>query len=168
MNGGLKITIWGGSSRRIQVNSVSSTAFSAGNNSEVDLSHAGPLDKDGLCTTGTGADFGVWGPEPNPGFTFDGGTLPGQYLPKASFVLDPLRDVDPPDPTNFPTPQSADPSNVPPLLNSANGFPASPQFPCCLYSPGKSPLGRSRDRSTPSISPGIYSIPSHPIHCHTA
>jgi Flp pilus assembly protein TadG len=95
MNGNPYITICGGPDRSIQVNSVSATAeATVGNKVTVDLSHAGPLDTDGKCTTGTGADFGVWGgPSPDPTFTFKGGTKPGKYLPKASPIQDPLKDV---------------------------------------------------------------------------
>lgn len=67
MGGGSTITICGGGNKSLQVNSSSSTAISASNNTMVDLSHAG-TDDTGTCSTGTGGNFGNWGgPSSYPG-----------------------------------------------------------------------------------------------------
>ena len=63
MKGGgstIGLTICGGPSRSIEVNSSSTTSVSADNHATVDLSKAGPLDS-GACDNGTGADFGDFG-----------------------------------------------------------------------------------------------------------
>jgi hypothetical protein len=163
MNGTPNVQICGGPDRSIQVNSGSSTAnASVGAKSTIDLSKAGSLDKKGDCTTGTGADFGVWGgPSPTPPFTFLPGTKPGKYLPKSSPVQDPLKDVVPPDLTKLPT------APTPAALDfNVNGCPASAKKACKLYSPGIYPVGINGDNSTPVFSPGIYYIQSGGITCH--
>ena len=72
------IKICGGPSRSIQVNSTSATAAATGGNSSIDLSHAGPNDTNGNCTTGTGADLGVTGgPSTSPSVSY--GTT-GHYV----------------------------------------------------------------------------------------
>lgn len=58
-NGNPTITICGGPTQSVQVNSSSSTGYDG--RVTIDLSHAGPNDTMGNCTAGTGADFGVFG-----------------------------------------------------------------------------------------------------------
>jgi Flp pilus assembly protein TadG len=89
MNGTTSITICGGPSRSIEVNSSSASAYQGGGT--IDLTHAGAADP-GNCTTGTGADFGVFGGAyKNPGAVSLGST--GHYLSKASPIDDPLASV---------------------------------------------------------------------------
>jgi hypothetical protein len=85
-NGSTSITICGGPSKSIQVNSISTTALNAGG--AIHLEHAGPADT-GTCSTGTGADLGVFGgPTTVPGSVTLGTT--GNYISPASRVRDPL------------------------------------------------------------------------------
>jgi hypothetical protein len=85
-NGNTRITICGGPSRGIQVNSSASNAADIGG--VVDLSHAGPND-DGTCTGGTGADFGTFGgPATMPSGIMLGST--GSYVTPGSLVKDPF------------------------------------------------------------------------------
>lgn len=89
------IQICGGPSRSIQVNSNSGTAANSGGSATVDLSKAGPNDTHGDCTTGTGADLGVWGgPSSLKGVSY--GTT-GRYVYPASWMQDPLQNVSAPD-----------------------------------------------------------------------
>jgi Flp pilus assembly protein TadG len=88
MNGNTSITICGGPTRSIQVNSSSPTAYQGGGT--IDLTHAGLNNPTGDCATLAGADFGVTGGKyTNPGVQL--GT--GQYLSKVSPIDDPLADV---------------------------------------------------------------------------
>ena len=96
MKGGgstIGLTICGGPTRSIQVNSNSTTSVSADNHATVDLSKAGPLDS-GACDNGTGADFGDFGgPAAFPNGTLSLGTKPGVYIQPSSPILDPLHTV---------------------------------------------------------------------------
>lgn len=125
-NGNPGIQICGGPSRSIQVNSRNAASLSMNSNTTVDLSRAGPLDN-GLCATGTGADFGDFGGPHTPPFTFLAGTK-GKYLQPASPIQDPFATV--PEPTQPPAGSKAA------LANGVSGCPASPAKPCMLYSPG--------------------------------
>jgi len=88
------IKICGGPTRSIQVNSSSSTAANSGGSASIDLSKAGPNDTNGTCTTGTGADLGVWGgPSSLSGVSYGSS---GKYVNPASWLQDPLRNVSPP------------------------------------------------------------------------
>jgi Flp pilus assembly protein TadG len=161
MNGTPNIQICGGPSRSIQVNSVSATANAAVGNSTIDLSHAGPLDTNGDCKTGTGADFGVWGgPKTTPPFTFLGGTKPGQYL-HASPVLDPLAGVVAPDPTKLPAATAS--TN----LNAGSGICPTAAGPhgCTVLTPGKYPSGLSLSNTTALLEPGIYYMQTGGFGC---
>ena len=150
LQGTPRITICGGPSRSIQVNSGSTSAVSLGGNASVDLSHAGPLDN-GYCGTGTGADFGNWG---GPSTKPSGITLGvGNYVDPASPIQDPLAGVAPP-----PVPPVARTPTA--LGNGLNGCPASPQKACMLYYPGLYTGGIDGKNSTPVFSPGIYYIQS--------
>jgi hypothetical protein len=163
MNGGINVQICGGPSRSIQVNSNSGTAGSAkGTSGTIDLSHAGPLDTNGTCTTGTGADFGIYGGPAGPAapFTFNPGTKPGKYLQPASPIPDPLASVVPP--------------TVPTVLGSQNQqvvagtgqcpAAASPQN-CTVLTPGHFPNGISLTGTTALVKPGIYYIEGGGFSC---
>ena len=89
MNGSTEIKICGGPGRSIEINSSNSQAYAG--SGTIDLSQAGPADS-GNCTTGTGADFGVFGGQStNPGAVMLGST--GHYLSPASPMQDPLASV---------------------------------------------------------------------------
>ena len=151
-HGNPNITICGGPSRSIQVNSSSSTAVSLKGNVTIDLSKAGILDP-GNCTTGTGADFGVWGgPSVEPGGINTG--LTGHYVQPASPILDPLANVAPPA-----QPGGNAPPKVP-LADGTGGCPPAPQKPCNLYGPGTYASGIDVKNETAVFIPGIYYIMS--------
>jgi hypothetical protein len=151
LSGNPTITICGGPRRSIQVNSGAGTAAAANGNPTVDLSHAGPPDP-GDCSSGTGADFGVWGGPSTPAFVYSGGST-GKYRQPASPVLDPLANVAAP-PIPAAAPATAD------LANSTSGCPANPKKGCKLYSPGLYTGGISVTNETPVFKPGIYYIQS--------
>ena len=157
LSGGPSITICGGPHRSIQVNSGNGGAAAAnGAKATVDLSHAGPPDP-GNCTTGAGADFGVWGGPASAPFTFNGGST-GKYREPASPILDPLANVSPPAvPTTAGT-QSG-------LANGVSGCPANPKKGCVLYSPGLYVGGIDGKNSTPVFMPGIYYIQGGGMTC---
>ena len=145
------ITICGGPSKSIQVDSSDPAAAQAHGNATVNLSHAGPPDP-GNCTSGTGADFGVWGGPSTAPFIYNGGST-GKYLQPASPMQDPLAGVSPPPiPTLAPNPA--------PLGNGVSGCPGSPRKPCMLYSPGLYPNGIDGKQQTVMFEPGIYYIQS--------
>lgn len=150
MSGTPAVTICGGPSRSIQINSSSATAFSTGGSSSIDLSHAGPLDN-GTCGTGTGADFGNWGgPTTSPGALTLG---VGQYVDPASPIQDPLTSVTAPSvPATAPAATS--------LANGVSSCPASPRKGCMLYSPGLYTAGIVAKNETSVFKPGIYYIQS--------
>lgn len=152
------VKICGGPSRSIQVNSTNATAVSTGGNASIDLSHAGPNDTTGNCTTGTGADLGVTGgPTTSPSVSY--GTT-GKYVEPDSWMEDPLAGVNPPDPATLPN------APLPTLMiNGANGCPVSPGKPCYLFSPGKYPSGFDGKNKTPVMKPGIYYIQSGGMDC---
>src|SRR3954453_9118285 len=158
-NGSNTIQICGGPQRSIQVNSTSTTSISiSGASGTVDLSHAGPLDTAGDCTTGTGADFGNAGSQnPYPG-TLLLGTKPGLYISPSSPIQDPLLSV----PAPAQPAAATAPTNIcgPPvggigtrcnaLVLPFRGFPAGlgSNDTCLLYSPGYYPNGISVNGST--------------------
>ena len=151
-NGGVLVTICGGPSKSVQINSNNLTAtINKGTSGTVNLSHAGPPDP-GNCTTGTGADFGVWGGPSSPSFTYLGGST-GRYLQPASPMNDPLAGVAPP-----PVPTTL--GTTSPLGNGVNGCPASPTKACVLYTPGLYPNGIDGKLQTVIFEPGIYYIQS--------
>lgn len=162
MNGNPTVQICGGPPKSIQVNSTDAAAAGAagaGTAATLDLRRAGPND-DGKCNTGTGADIGVYGGPATSPFTFLGGTKPGKYLQPASPILDPLRNVTPPNPATLPTPPAHS------LLgNGVSGCPASTLKACQLYSPGLYPTGINGDNSTPIFKPGIYYIQNGGMIC---
>src|ERR1700722_12306084 len=146
MNGTTSIQICGGPSRSIQVNSSNSQAFTGGGT--IDLSHAGPLDP-GNSTTGTGADFGVFGGNStNPG-SVQLGTLPGKYLSPASPILDPLAFV------TAPTAPAAAPA-AKAIHSPTDGCTSS----CIEYSPGlySGGNGLTPGNNTVIFKPGLYYV----------
>jgi hypothetical protein len=166
MNGNQNVTICGGPSRSIQVNSNAGTAnyvSGGGGSNTVDLSHAGPAD-DGHCTTGTGADFGTRGGPTStyPPLSGNLGTT-GHYVQPDLLMQDPLKNVPyPPLPTNVP-PMGTHPA----LADGVGGCPlgSSPNSPCELYYPGV----YTGDATHPAIDgqgktivlmPGIYYLQS--------
>ena len=67
LQGTPNITICGGPTKSIQVNSGNTTEAShIQGSANIDLSHAGPKDTLGDCTLGTGADVGVFGQPSTP------------------------------------------------------------------------------------------------------
>jgi hypothetical protein len=165
MNGNPNVQICGGPSRSIQVNSVNAGSnYAVGTNAIIDLSHAGPLDTAGKCTTGTGADFGYWGgPTSAPPFTFLPGTKPGKYV-HDSPIHDPLQDVPAP-----PVPPTAKPqsSTIPagtsqfgqlcPLSAGSHG--------CTILYPGLYTADPGLKNTTALMQPGIYYIQNGGFSC---
>lgn len=145
MNGSTSITICGGPSRSIQINSKNAAAYGGGGT--VDLSHAGPADP-GNCTTGTGADFGVFGgASSNPGSVSLGTT--GHYLSPVSPIQDPLAGVS----------QPSDPGGSQPATTLiANGVDGCTNGGgCTLYSPGKY-ASLKPGKTTVIFKPGLYYV----------
>ncbi|MFN7998324.1 MAG: Tad domain-containing protein [Bryobacteraceae bacterium] len=132
MGGNDTIQITGGPSRSIQVNSNSATAFGwNGNSFTIDLHAAGP--------SGTGADFGVYGAESQPGQgTWNLGT--GRWLEPAAPIQDPFANVQAPDPSKL-TAQS-------PACGSS----------CSVYQPGIYDGGLTIKNATSQLKPGVYYI----------
>jgi Flp pilus assembly protein TadG len=176
-NGGILIQICGGPGRSVQVNSGDSQAIVVkGTSATVDLSKAGPKDTGGTCTTGTGADFGVWGGPNSPPFTFLSGTKPGRYLPGASVIPDPLLSVPAPDTTNFPSQDATDPTKSPILAAGATGTVGTPaagitcpssagSHGCTVLSPGLYAAGPALKNTTALFKPGIYDIQTGGFAC---
>lgn len=150
-NGNPTITIRGGPTRSVQINSSASGAVNTTScsNATVDLHLAGP--------NGNGADFGVWAPGGSTSacFTFLPGTKPGKYI-HASPISDPLASVPVPSPTGLPA--RTDPPGTVPL--GTNGCPSASG--CPLYQPGIYSSGISvKNSNTNGVSlfaPGLYYI----------
>jgi Putative Flp pilus-assembly TadE/G-like len=142
-SGSPTLTVCGGPSRGIQVNSVSAAAVSLSNSTTIDLSN-------GACVSGSGTDFGVFGGPGSPGFTFTAGAT-SHYVQPASPVIDPLAGVSAP-----PVPIAA---AAPTTLGAGvKGCPPSPTYPCWLYSPGLYTGGIDAKNQTAVFQPGIYYI----------
>jgi len=160
-NGSPTVTVCGGPGRSVQVNSNNIGSAPKGgallmnSNTTIDLSRAGPLDP-GNCTTGTGANFGVFGSPNAYPFNFVSGV--GQYQQPSSPVPDPLATVNPP---TSPGPTAA--TNPTSLLNGFSGCPAAAVStkPCLLYIPGYYPNGIDVKNQTAVFTPGIYYIDSN-------
>jgi hypothetical protein len=153
LNGATGITICGGPQRSIQINSSSATAYGGGGT--VDLSKAGPADP-GNCTTGTGADFGVWGGDfTNPGVSL-GST--GHYISPASWMQDPLAGVAAPSvPGGTPPPQNGQACSVLGHCGSCSGGAST----CTEYLPGLYANGINiKNGGTVMFDPGIYYLQS--------
>lgn len=141
-NGNTLITICGGPSKSIQVNSSSATAYGGGS---VDLSHAGPADS-GTCSTGTGADLGVLGgPTTKPSGVSLGTT--GTYISPASRIQDPLANITAP----------AAPVTVGAFTSIANGVDGCADSGGCReYSPGLYVGGINAKNVSVIFKPGLY------------
>ena len=147
MNGNTSITITGGPTRSIQINSSNSAAYAGPSSGNVDLSKAGPND--------TGADFGVFGgPTTNPGDVLLGTT--GHYLSPASPILDPLAGVTAPSPASLKTG-----TFTPGKCTNCTGCPGYPSVTSCTeYTPGLYASGINIKNDTAMFDPGIYYIQS--------
>lgn len=156
-NGGFTVQICGGPQRSVEINSGSSTAtINKGSSGTVDLSKAGPADP-GNCTTGTGADFGVWGGPSSPSFTFTTGPT-SHYLEPASWMADPLANVSAP---SVPAAAAATTS----VAAGSYGCPAGTKGGCTLYYPGLYATGFDGKGANVVFAPGIYYIQSGGFQC---
>ena len=153
INGTPTITICGGPSRSIQVNSSSTTSISlSGGSNTVDLSHAGPNDP-GNCSLGTGADFGDWGgPKNYPGALLLGST--GHYVQPASPINDPLAGISAPSAPGAPV----SPPVTVTTLGTAKPWGCPALTTCTHYWPGLYPGGITIDHTVAYFEPGIYYI----------
>jgi len=151
-NGNPTITIIGGPSQSVEVNSSDSGAVSTTScsNATVDLHLAGP--------GGNGADFGTYalnGPS-SPCFTFLPGTKPGQYLDKVAPIQDPLSGVPVPSSAGLPT--RLDPPGT--VGTGTYGCPSTPT--CPFYQPGLYSSGitvkSSNTNGVSLFAPGLYYI----------
>ena len=147
MNGTTGITITGGPTRSIQINSSgtnpSGAAYSGPSSGSVDLSHAGP--------SGTGADFGTFGgPTTNPGNVSLGTT--GHYVDPSSPIQDPLAGISAP---SVPT-TSGTSAACTTHCSSCPGGASS----CTEYTPGLYASGINIMNATAMFDPGIYYIQS--------
>jgi hypothetical protein len=166
INGTPTITICGGPSQSIQVNSNNSTAVQLkGGSNTVDLSHAGPLDP-GNCSTGTGADFGNWANSAPGQPTYPGGTCQtgctgleygstGNYRQPSSPIKDPLLSVPAPTDPGVPGTQTTINNGATP---TSWGCPA---FTTCIhFTPGKFTGGITVKNALAYFDPGLYYIPN--------
>src|SRR6185437_12577752 len=153
-NGNPTITICGGPTQSVQVNSVSTSGYDG--RVTVDLSHAGPNDTTGNCTAGTGADFGVFGGESAATAGCPGGSCPvntgttGKYI-TSSPIQDPFAGISPPsDPNSSAT---TNPATTP----VANGsFGCIQAGGCTLYSPGHYVSDPGIKNVNALFAPGVY------------
>ncbi len=148
MNGTTGIKICGGPSQSIQVNSSNPSAYAGGGT--VDLSHAGLLDS-GNCTTGTGADFGIFGGSTtNPG-SVSLGSKPGKYM-HSSPIGDPYASVFPSGPPV--------PTTVGTTRTISNGTEGCTLPTCKEYSPGLyvGGINESSNNTMEVFKPGLYYI----------
>ena len=137
--------ICGGPIIGVQVNS---SIASAASGVSINLSKAGPADP-GDCTTGTGANFRVWGgPATKPAGINVGSA---SYVQPASPITDPLAAV----PVPVKPAAAAAPVTGSPAAGS-NGCPAGAS--CTLYSPGAYAGGIDIKGTTAVFKPGIYYI----------
>ncbi len=166
MNGNTSVTICGGPTQSVQVNSSNATAYQGPSSGSVDLSHAGPGLPSSVCaatgntTTGTGANFGVFGgPATNPGNVTLGTS--GQYVSPHSPILDPLAGVSPPSVPSGSTKPSGGQSCT--ILSHcgncpASGFSGTPPSTCQEYVPGLYSSIDTTGISSSFFDPGIYYI----------
>ncbi|HVJ07456.1 MAG TPA: pilus assembly protein TadG-related protein [Acidisarcina sp.] len=165
LQGNPTVQICGGPPKSIQVNSCSGGACGGGGaahfggSAKVDLSKAGPKD-DGKCSSGTGADFGVYGyPAPPAPSAISLGTT-GHYVQPSSPMKDPLAKVDAP-----PIPGVTGTQNQ--TLNAGQGICPATAGPhgCTVLTPGKFPTGISLKDTTALMKPGIYYIQNGGFTC---
>lgn len=177
INGGIALTITGGPPRSVEVNSNSSTAVTvSGGSGTIDLSLAGP--------NGNGADFGVQGgpATATPPFTFVAGTRPGQYIPGASWIKDPLENISPPGGTGAPDSVPVAPgaalggtagiSVAAGVSTNVGGGPytcpsSAGSHGCTIFSPGLYTGGALSNlkNTTAMFRPGIYYIEGGGLQC---
>jgi Flp pilus assembly protein TadG len=158
------VQICGGPQRSIQVNSTDPDAFHIAGDGAVDLSAGGPADTKGDCSTpGKGTDLGNWG-GPGPGSWVVPGTggcakgdvcigSKGHYLQPASWIPDPLANVDPPTPA--PTTVVTAPLTV---AAGTYGCPAGTAGGCQLYTPGSYAASIDGKGQYNLFAPGVYYI----------
>jgi hypothetical protein len=148
--GNTTIRICGGPNVAVQVNSADPLAYASPKaGGTVDLSKAGPADS-GNCTTGTGADFGVFGGSvTNPGGVVLGST--GHYVSPSSMAEDPFAHLAVP----------AVPPAAPAPVNIASPTDGCAYAKCVEYSPGLYTGGLNISGGSPVIfKPGLYYIQS--------
>jgi hypothetical protein len=164
LQGNPNITICGGPTKSIQVNSAASEDSHLAGSAHIDLSHAGPKDTAGDCTLGTGSDFGLWGgsyPTDPTSIVSLGST--GHYVNPASPIKDPLASVNPP-----PIPALA-PGQTSLSAGATSGGVTCPVSAgvkgCTVWSPGKYPSGISATNTTMLMKPGIYYMVTGGFSC---
>lgn len=144
--GSTYIKVCGGPSRSIQVNSSNAKAFEG---ATLDLSQAGPADP-GDCTSGTGADLGVFGGIPGP--TAPSGVSlgsTGHYVQPASPIQDPFANV----------PAPAVPTTLGTHANIANGVHGCTDSGGCVeYKPGLYTSGLAPGNNSVIFDPGLYYV----------
>jgi Putative Flp pilus-assembly TadE/G-like len=151
-NGTTGITITGGPSQSIQINSTNSAAYAGPSSGSVDLSHAGP--------TNNGGNFGVFGgPSTNPG-NVNLGTLPGKYLSPSSPILDPLASVAAPSVPATTPPSGGQSCTVLGHCGDcpAPGFSGSKPATCTEFLPGTYSSLDATGINSAIFDPGIYFI----------
>jgi hypothetical protein len=138
--GSAVVTITGGTSRAIQVNSSSSSALIVAPSATIDLSGAGPAH--------TGADLGVFGPAAQPNSSqLKLGT--GQYVQPAAPIADPFLSLTAPA-----RPAAGTTSTISIGKNGCNNSAG-----CTLYSPGSFTGDIVATRSNTFVfAPGVYYI----------
>jgi len=167
LQGNPAITICGGPSKSIQVNSKGNggDASHLAGSATIDLSHAGPKDLAGDCTAGTGSDMGVWGTNyngtPTPPTLTLGST--GHFVQPASPIRDPLASVNPPP---VPIAAAAQTSLSAGVTSGGVTCPASAGVKgCTVWSPGLYPTGISATNTTMLMKPGIYYVQTGGFSC---
>jgi len=163
LQGTPNITICGGPTKSIQVNSGNTTEAShIQGSANIDLSHAGPKDTLGDCTLGTGADVGVFGqPSTPPSGNLTLGV--GKYIQPASPIRDPLASVNPPP---VPAAAAAQTSLSAGVTSGGVTCPASAGVKgCTVWSPGLYPSGIAATNTTMLMKPGIYYMQTGGFSC---
>ena len=154
INGNPTITICGGPTKSIQVNSSSATSIQiSGGANVVDLSRAGP---EGwvppVSCNGSGSDFGDFGgPATYPGSLLSG--TEGEYVQPASPIEDPLAAPVVSDilvPPSVPVPATV------PVDGQTGGCPLPASDQCVQYFPGTYNGGISIKNEMALFTPGIY------------
>ncbi len=153
LGGNTSIQICGGPSRSIQVNSWDPAAYGYAKPGSVDLHEAGPADNPlAPCTTGTGADFGVFGGPGTDALANDSVNVgsTGSYNSPSGVIEDPYKDVDPPL-------QPGDPlATQGPLAPGVGWCPATSPKNCFMYFPGYYSAGLDIKNFTAVFAPGVY------------
>ncbi|MDT8069179.1 MAG: pilus assembly protein TadG-related protein [Terriglobia bacterium] len=158
-NGGGGISIYGGPSQSIQVNSNNAAALNwNGNKLQVDLSQGGP--------TTSGSDFGVFGIQstapststtagcvaPPSGPDICLGTT-GSYVSPKFPISDPFATITAPQ-----IPTWSGNGTVTSVASGTHGCPAPAGIDCDMYSPGYYPTGITVKNKYAIFQPGIYYV----------